>query len=153
MEIINAELIDLDIDATTKEEAIQALAKKIHRADRLNDYDGYYESVIAREELTTTGIGFGIAIPHGKSPHVKETTVAFGRLNQALDWKSLDETDVNVVFLLAVPEACQGNQHLKIIASLSRKLIHEDFRKTLQDAKNPSEILAVLNESLQAAVA
>lgn len=151
--LIMEELVDLQIAAEDKYEAIKALADKIGAADRLHDYDGYLESVIEREELTTTGIGFGIAIPHGKSQHVKETTVAFGRLQEELDWQSLDEKEVGLVFLLAVPEACQGDQHLKIIASLSRKLIHPEFRETLQNATSEAEIVALINESLAAVVA
>lgn len=153
MEIITEKLVDLGIEASTKSEAIQVLANKINEADRLYDHEGYYQSVIDRENLTTTGIGFGIAIPHGKSPHVKETTVAFGRLNDKIDWKSLDGEAVHLVFLLAVPEACQGDQHLKIIAALSRKLIHPEFRETLEQAQTNEEIVALLNESLAAVVA
>jgi PTS system fructose-specific IIA component/PTS system nitrogen regulatory IIA component len=84
---------------------------------------------------------------------VKETTVAFGRLTNYLDWQSLDGQEVGLVFLLAVPEECKGDQHLKIIASLSRKLIHQDFRETLQNAKTKEEIVNLLNGTLAAVVA
>ena len=102
--------------------------------------------------MTTTGIGFGIAIPHGKSPHVKETTVAFGRLTKQVDWQSLDGENVGLVFLLAVPEDCQGDQHLKIIAGLSRKLVHQEFRNTLQQATSDQEIVNLLTDSLAGVV-
>lgn len=153
MQVINEELVDLAIDADSKMTAINVLADRINQAGRLHDHAGYVESVVEREKLTTTGIGFGIAIPHGKSPHVKETTVAFGRLNNKVDWQSLDGENVGLVFLLAVPEECQGDQHLRIIAGLSRKLVHQEFRDTLQQASSDQEIVNLLNDSLAGVVA
>ncbi|MBO0454578.1 MULTISPECIES: PTS sugar transporter subunit IIA [Enterococcus] len=153
MQVINEELVDLSIDADSKMNAITLLADRINQAGRLHDHAGYVESVIEREDLTTTGIGFGIAIPHGKSPYVKETTVAFGRLNNKIDWQSLDGEKVGLVFLLAVPEECQGDQHLKIIAGLSRKLIHQEFRSILEQASSDQEIVDLLNDSLAGVVA
>ncbi len=152
MQVINEELVDLAIEADSKIAAINILADRINQAGRLYNHTGYIESVIERENLTTTGIGFGIAIPHGKSAHVKETTVAFGRLNQKVDWQSLDGETVNLVFLLAVPEECQGDQHLKIIAGLSRKLVHQEFRDTLAQAASNQEIVELLNDSLAGVV-
>ncbi|MDT2661987.1 fructose PTS transporter subunit IIA [Enterococcus hulanensis] len=153
MQVINEELVDLAIDADSKMSAINILADRINQAGRLHNHAGYVESVVERENLTTTGIGFGIAIPHGKSPHVKETTVAFGRLNNKIDWQSLDGENVGLVFLLAVPETCQGDQHLKIIAGLSRKLVHQEFRDTLEQAASDREIVDLLNDSLAGVVA
>ncbi|MBU5359664.1 fructose PTS transporter subunit IIA [Enterococcus raffinosus] len=153
MQIINEKLVDLAIEADSKMTAINVLAERINQEGRLHDYVGYVESVIERENLTTTGIGFGIAIPHGKSPYVKETTVAFGRLTDKVDWQSLDGENVGLVFLLAVPEECQGDQHLKIIAGLSRKLVHQEFRDTLQHAASDQEIVNLLNDSLTGVVA
>lgn len=153
MQVINEKLVDLAIEADSKMTAINVLAERINQEGRLHDYAGYVESVIERENLTTTGIGFGIAIPHGKSPYVKETTVAFGRLTDKVDWQSLDGENVGLVFLLAVPEECQGDQHLKIIAGLSRKLVHQEFRDTLQQAASDQEIVNLLNDSLAGVVA
>ena len=152
MQVINEKLIDLAIEADSKMTAINILAERINQEGRLYDHAGYVESVIERETLTTTGIGFGIAIPHGKSPHVKETTVAFGRLTKQVDWQSLDGENVGLVFLLAVPEDCQGDQHLKIIAGLSRKLVHQEFRNTLQQATSDQEIVNLLTDSLAGVV-
>ena len=151
--IITEELVDLNMEVKDYEEAIHLLAKKINASDRLHNFDGYYQSVLERERLTSTGIGFGIAIPHGKCPHVKETTVAFGRIRDAINWESLDGEDVTIVFLLAVPEACKGDEHLRIIASLSRKLIHKDFREKLITAESKENIVDLLSESLIEATA
>ncbi|MGT2934584.1 PTS sugar transporter subunit IIA [Streptococcus castoreus] len=149
MEVTRKELINLELTEETKETVIQSLAKQIDACGLIESFDTYYDSVLEREALTSTGIGFGIAIPHGKSLAVKECAVAFGRLSQEVDWESLDNEPVKMVFLLAVPESCSGNQHLKIIASLSRKLIHEDFRTSLEKSKNSQEIVDLINDCLQ----
>lgn len=152
VQVINTALVDLTVEGLSRDAVIQQLAKKIEQENRLKDFFGYMDSVMEREELTSTGIGFGIAIPHGKSVHVKETTVAFGRLKTSVEWNSLDEQPVSIVFLLAVPEECKGDQHLRIIAGLSRKLIHDEFREKLITASDKEEIVALINESLEAVV-
>ncbi|GCF93549.1 PTS fructose transporter subunit IIA [Enterococcus florum] len=147
-EVITEELVDLAVEGIKSRAVIEALAKRIESTDRLTDYAGYFQSVIDREELTSTAIGFGIAIPHGKSKHVKECTVAFGRLQQPVEWNSLDGEPVEMAFLLAVPEDCAGDEHLKIIAGLSRKLVHEEFRELLKTSTSEKEIVKVINDSL-----
>ncbi|MBL1229803.1 PTS sugar transporter subunit IIA [Enterococcus sp. BWB1-3] len=147
-EVINTELVDLSVEGLSRNEIIRHLANKIDLDDRINNFEGYFDSVIEREELTSTGIGFGIAIPHGKCSHVKATTVAFGRLKNEVDWNSLDGKNVTIVFLLAVPEECKGDQHLRMIAGLSRKLIHDEFRNKLETAEDKQEIVELINDSL-----
>lgn len=147
-DVITKELVDLSLAGRSSEEVIKNLASRIDMADRLTDFEKYYESVIERELLTSTGIGFGIAIPHGKCSQVKECTVAFGRLEEPVEWNSLDGNPVEMVFLLAVPEECAGNEHLKIIAGLSRRLVHEDFREMLKNTEDEEAVEKVIMESL-----
>lgn len=150
--IIVEDLVCLDLKANDKYGAINKLAKLLDDSNRLVDYTAYVNSVIEREELTSTGIGFKIAIPHGKCAEVKKTSIAFGRIEEGLDWGSLDNEKVHLVILLAIPCGCDGvgdgQEHLKILASLSRKLIHEDFRNTLFSCQNPKEISELLNSCL-----
>ncbi|MBO1308169.1 PTS sugar transporter subunit IIA [Enterococcus sp. 669A] len=146
--VITKELVDLATAGENSQQVIETLAQRIDTTGRISNYEGYLQSVLDREELTSTAIGFGIAIPHGKSPHVKECTVAFGRLSQPVDWNSLDGKEVEMAFLLAVPEECAGDEHLKIIAGLSRKLVHEDFREMLRTSASEEEIVQVINDSL-----
>lgn len=152
VQVITTELVDLAVEGVSRDAVIQQLAERIEQESRLESLDGYMDSVMEREALTSTGIGFGIAIPHGKSIHVRETTVAFGRLKKSVDWNSLDDQPVTIVFLLAVPEECKGDQHLRIIAGLSRKLIHDDFREKLVTASDKEEIVTLISESLEAVV-
>ncbi|MGX6979618.1 PTS sugar transporter subunit IIA [Vagococcus elongatus] len=152
MEVITRELVDLNLEATSVKEVVLSLGERIESIGRLSNFDGYIDSVMEREELTSTGIGFGIAIPHGKSEHVTSCTVAFARLTSPIEWESLDEQPVKIVFLLAVPEACKGDEHLKIIAALSRKLIHEDFRQQLETLEDEQELVEMINETLANAI-
>lgn len=144
-DIINKNLIKLNIQNNSKEEIIKELASMINNEDRLDDYDLYLEEVLKRERLTTTGIGFGIAIPHGKSITVKIPTVAVGRISEGVEWESLDENPVHVVFLLAVPEEAASNQHLKILAALSKKLMDEQFVHELFNSVDEEGILQILS--------
>lgn len=146
--VITEELINLDMKSMNKEDAIKELAKKVFQSGRIDNYDQYIESVFERESMTSTGIGFQIAIPHGKCKTVKSTTVAFGRLNDDIEWQSLDGLGARFIFLLAIPETCHGDEHLRIIAHLSRKLIHEDFREKLAVATKPQEIVQLLEGDL-----
>lgn len=144
-EIINKKLIKLDLQGNNKEEVIKELSGLIKNDGRLNDYDAYIEEVFSREELTTTGLGYGIAIPHGKCDAVDIPSVAFGRVKKGIDWASLDGEPVNLVFLLAVPKEAESDQHLRILAALSRKLIDDEFRKELLEVENEDRLLELLS--------
>ncbi|MEN8078564.1 fructose PTS transporter subunit IIA [Clostridioides difficile] len=143
-DIINENLIKLDIKKNSKEEIIKELAQLINDEKRLNNYEEYVQDVLKRESLTTTGIGFGIAIPHGKSTAVEVPTVAVGRINEGVDWDSLDGNPVKIVFQLAVPEEADSDQHLKILAALSRKLMDEDFVSALFNSQDKEGLLNLL---------
>lgn len=143
-DIINKNLIKLDLQNNNKEDIIKELASLINSEDRLSNYEEYLEEVLRRESLTTTGIGFGVAIPHGKCNAVKVPTVAVGRISKGVDWNSLDESPVQVVFLLAVPEEAASDQHLRILAALSRKLMNEQFIHELFNSFDEEELLQLL---------
>lgn len=145
-EIINEKLIKLNINSNNKEEVIKELARLIDGEERLNNFNEYVEEVLKREELSTTGIGFGVAIPHGKTKAVKVPTVVFGRTESGIEWQSLDEKPVHMVFLLAVPEEAASNAHLKILAALSRKLMNEDFRQNILEISNEKKLMQSLEE-------
>ena len=144
-EIINKNLIKLDLKGNNKEEIIKELSELIKNDGRLNDYDAYIEEVFSREKLTTTGLGYGIAIPHGKCDAVNIPSVAFGKVKKGVDWASLDEKPVYLVFLLAVPKEAESNQHLKILAALSRKLVDDEFRQELMDVESGDRLLEILS--------
>ena len=146
MMLINEDLIMLDLPAKTKEEAINLLGQKAKQAGRVSDVDGYTKAVLAREEQYSTGVGFGVAIPHGKTDAVTEPFLMFATV-KSLDWSSLDGKDVDLIFAIGVPEADSSTLHLKILSKLSRQLMKEDFRVNLRSAKTPQDIIQILKDS------
>ncbi|SFL41228.1 PTS sugar transporter subunit IIA [Halanaerobium salsuginis] len=143
--IINQDLISLDLKAVNKDQVIKKLAQLINQNGNLSSYQDYLTAVFEREEKTSTGVGREIAIPHGKSAGVVEAAVAFARLAEPIGWESFDNEAVRLVFLLAVPAESESNQHLKILSTLSRNLLNEDFKNELLQA----ESAAIANEIIQ----
>jgi len=143
--LINEALIELDLKAGTKEDAIKELADIALKEGRINDIKQYTDCVFKRENEYTTGVGNNIAIPHGKSIAVLEPTIIFGKSASGIDWNSLDDEPVNIIFLLAVPKESVGNLHLKILSMLSRKLMNEDFVTVLKNSNSKLEILEIIN--------
>ncbi len=108
-EVLKRERIAENLSAKTKEEALAKLTDLLFESGALSDKDAFLKDVLDREAVSTTGIGNGIAIPHGKSANVKETTVAIGRLENEVEWESVDDKPVKLIVLLAVnEEACCG---------------------------------------------
>jgi fructose-specific phosphotransferase system IIA component len=150
--LINKNLIKFDIDYQDKEKVIQELAGLIQRENRLNQPEDYIKEVLRREELTPTGIGYGIAIPHGKCKAVEVPTVAFGRVRKGVEWDAMDGKPVYMVFLLAVPEEAASNHHLKILAALARKILDENFRSSLLTIEDEEAMLQLLSDVLGSAL-
>lgn len=143
-ELMNADTMELDLKAATKKDAIRELAKLLENDGRINNFDTYVEAVFKREEEFSTGIGNGIGIPHGKSSAVKRPSLAFGRSRGGVEFESTDGEPVYLVFMIAVPED-SNDEHLRILAQLSRKLMHEEIRQQLMDAESKEEILAIVD--------
>lgn len=144
--LINKNLIVLNLEAKSKEDSISKLARMAERIGKVTSSGEYIQSVFEREQTCTTGIGNGIAIPHGKSKSVKEAMIAFAKCKDGLEWDSLDGKPVNVIFLLGVPEQNVDNMHLKILSQLSRKLMNEDFVALLKNAESEDEVFAALSD-------
>ncbi len=141
-QIITKELIVLDLDVNTKEEAIDELSKVLEEQGRLISCDGFLEQVFSREDLCSTAIGFDVAIPHGKCDGVKDASLAFAKLKNEIKW--CEDEVVKYVFLIAVPEAEAGDTHLKILAQISRNLMKDEFREELNKATEKSQFLELL---------
>lgn len=144
MSLLTAEHINLDLAATSQEGVIRELAKELFASGHVSDLEQFVADTMAREALGPTGIGHGIAIPHGKSAAVQTPAIAFGRSVRGLEWNSLDEEPVKLVFLLAVPEQSADNYHLKVLAALARKLIHVEFRDKLTACNDKEKLVSLL---------
>lgn len=141
--LINKELINLNLNALGKKEAIEALADMAYKAGRINNKNDYVNAVLKREEDYSTAVGFGVAIPHGKTDAVTEPFLGFAKVAD-IDWEALDNKPVDLVFIIGVPEKEAGSLHLKILAGLSRKLMKEEFRNQLREVSSEDELLQVL---------
>ncbi|PKM51766.1 MAG: PTS sugar transporter [Firmicutes bacterium HGW-Firmicutes-7] len=141
-ELISKNVIMMDLEVNNKDEVMCTLARSIEKDERLNGYNGFLKAVYDREATFPTSIGYGFAIPHGKSDYVKKSTIAFARLKNEICW-SEDEM-VRYVFMIAVPEKEAGDTHLKVLSQLSRSIMREEFRLSLKEAKTVDEIMRVL---------
>lgn len=115
----------------TKKEVITYLTTLAAGAGKIGDEKSYIDSVMEREGMASTAVGFGIAIPHGESDAVTEIFVACLNLENPIQW---DNEMVNLVFMIGVPLASRNKDHLRILAMLSRHLMKEEFRNELRSA-------------------
>ena len=146
--LITAELIDLNLEATSKEETIQKLGALAQQLGRVQDLDTYVSAVLKREESYSTSVGFGVAIPHGKTDAVLEPFLGFAKVKD-VDWNSPDGKPVDLIFIIGVPEAQAGTEHLTILAKISRNLMKEEFRQQLRNIETKEGILALIQEVIQ----
>lgn len=142
-ELTSPSAVNLDLQATDTESAIQELGALLAATGAVTDLPAYLAAVLAREAHGTTAVGFGVAIPHGKSPGVARAAVAFGRVAHRLQWPSLDDEPVRMVFLIAAPDGA-NDLHLKALSQLARMLMHEEVREKLLSARTPEEVIAAL---------
>lgn len=138
------ETMIMNLQATTKEAAIDELIASLAASGRINDQTLFKEKILAREAQSSTGIGGGIAMPHAKTTAVNEATVVFAKSQSGIDYASLDDEPAKLFFMIAAPEGA-GNMHLRTLASLSRLLIESEFIEALMNAATPDEVAALFD--------
>jgi fructose-specific phosphotransferase system IIA component len=136
---LNKNLIVYDLEAKTRKEVISKLADMLIKQGIVTDKPSYLAAVEAREAEGTTGIGDGIAIPHGKAASVRASAVVVAKLKQPVEWAALDGNPVKYVFLLSIPED-GDNEHLEILAEIASKLMDEDVRDALSRAESAEDL-------------
>ncbi|WP_217129714.1 fructose-specific PTS transporter subunit EIIC [Streptomyces sp. AC558_RSS880] len=141
-DMITAELVDLDLSADTKEAAARALAERMVALGRVTDLDGFLADVAAREAQMPTGLDGGIGIPHCRSEHVTEPTLAFGRSAAGIDFGAADGP-ADLVFLIAAP-AGADDAHLTILSSLARQLMNTGFTDALRSVGDAGAAAALI---------
>ncbi|GAA2447395.1 fructose-specific PTS transporter subunit EIIC [Streptomyces macrosporus] len=142
-ELITAELVDLDLSARTKEDAVRSLAERMVAAGRVTDIEGFLADVAAREAQMPTGLEGGIGIPHCRSEHVTEPTLAFGRSAEGIDFGAPDGRPADLVFLIAAPAGAHSD-HLSILSALARRLMDEGFTAALRNADDATATAALI---------
>ncbi|MFF4502456.1 fructose-specific PTS transporter subunit EIIC [Streptomyces sp. NPDC001401] len=143
---LTQQTVKVRLDAQEKEAAIREMAELLARSGKVADADELVRAALRREEQGTTGLGEEIAIPHAKTDAVTAPVVGFARSAEGVEWGSLDGTKARLVFVIAVPEAAAGDEHLRILALLSRKLMDAGFRERLLAAGDEQAVLGVLSE-------
>ncbi|MDF1612648.1 MAG: PTS sugar transporter subunit IIA [Stygiobacter sp.] len=138
-EILKVESIIPSMNSTDKESAIKELVYSFKDDPRVKDVDEVYHAVIEREKIMSTGVGKGFAIPHAKTNAVNEIIAAFGKLDTPIDFQSLDDQPVKLIFLLVGKENLVG-PHIKLLSRLSRMMNLDEFRENLANAKTAEEI-------------
>ncbi|MFD8450523.1 MULTISPECIES: PTS fructose transporter subunit IIABC [Streptomyces] len=141
-DMITADLVDLDLSADTKEAAARALAERMVALGRVTDLEGFLADVAAREARMPTGLDGGIGIPHCRSEHVTEPTLAFGRSTAGVDFGAADGP-ADLIFLIAAP-AGADDAHLTILSSLARQLMNAEFTAALRSAGDAAGAAALI---------
>lgn len=140
--LITADLVDLDLAATTKDDTVRLLAERMVTAGRVTDLDGFLADVAAREAQMPTGLDGGIGIPHCRSEHVTEPSLAFGRPTTPVDFGAADGP-ADLVFLIAAPAGADSD-HLSILSGLARSLMDSTFTDALRAADDPEHAAALI---------
>ena len=145
-EVLKTERVMLGLFAESKEEALEKMIDALCHDGVLSDREAFTNDVMQREEVSSTGIGNGIAIPHGKSKFVKETTVAIASLeNNNIEWETFDDQPISLIVLLAVDEEDKTGGHVRLLSQMARKLASPETCRRLTEAQTVEEIVKVFS--------
>jgi PTS system nitrogen regulatory IIA component len=142
LELLDKRMIIPQLVSTSKEGVLRELVRAIAQVEKQVDENQFMEVLLERESLGSTGIGDGVAIPHGKSKNAKRLLASFGRSLAGMDFQSMDAKPTHLFFLLVAPENSAGI-HLKALARISRLMKENAFRKRLMDANSGDEIYSL----------
>lgn len=144
-EIVANDAIEVGIKLENKEDLIQKLLELAYISGNILDFETVKSEVFKREEILSTGIGNGIALPHAKTKYVKQMTGAIIVLGAPLDYESLDNEPVEIAVLILGSENHIG-QHIRILSKISRLLSNDSFRNQLVEAENKESVMSLLKD-------
>ena len=144
-EIINVNRIKSGINVKSKKRALEALSELITQDQSQLDSSSIFDSLISRERLGSTGVGYGIAIPHGRIKNCKQITGALIHFDEGVDFDAIDNQPVDIMFALVVPEE-STDEHLQVLALLASMFNEESFREKLRNSKSNEETYQLLTE-------
>lgn len=150
-DLISSETVVANLHATSKKQVLQELSRRA--ANVTGEHErAIFDVLMERERLGTTGVGSGIAIPHGKLQSLERLHGLFARLEQPVDFQAIDERPVDLIFLLLAPESA-GADHLKALARVSRVLRDTEVCEKLRGTDTPEALFAILTEKLESEAA
>jgi fructose-specific phosphotransferase system IIA component len=144
-DILTENLVATGLPGNTKNEVIDAMIDLVASSPKVMDKEKVRKAIFEREEIMSTGVGNGFAIPHGKTDAVADIVAAFAVTAGPIDYQSLDEKPVRLVFLLVGKDNLVG-PHIKLLSRISRLMNKEEFRRRLLDLKSPREILEAFRQ-------
>lgn len=144
-DVLNEDLINISLTGTNRDECIKELIDKLATARTLKNTDSIFDAVLEREEIMTTGVGNGIAIPHCKHTDSPEFAVCLGIQSKGIDFQSIDKKNVNIIFLLVGPENNPG-LHIKLLSRISRLMSNEELRQQLLECKSDKEAFDLIHD-------
>jgi fructose-specific phosphotransferase system IIA component len=145
-ELLSPERIKIPLVSSSKDEILAELVEVVGKNASIRDLDEVLRAVRDREEVLSTGIGSGVAIPHGKSAGITDLALVAGVMPQGIDFEALDGKPVNLFFLLVGPESAAG-QHVKALSRISRLLRRDTFRVRLTEAATPEQFYSIIVEA------
>ena len=146
-DLISSDTVIANLHATSKKQVLQELSRRA--ADVTGEHErAIFDVLMERERLGTTGVGSGIAIPHGKLQSLDRLHGMFARLEQPVDFQAIDERPVDLIFLLLAPESA-GADHLKALARVSRVLRDQKICEKLRGTETPDALFAILTEKME----
>ena len=145
-DLLDKRSISLSGAPTSKSEALDQMVELMAKSGKIDDTEAYRKAVYAREEESTTGIGEGLAIPHGKCDAVNAPGLAAMVVKDGVDFDALDGAPVSLIFLIAAPNT-EDNVHLDVLSKLSVLMMDEDFANSLRNATSPEEFMAIIDKA------
>ncbi len=143
-QILQPACVKVPLESKDKESAILELVDLLNDNEPLSDREVVLEAVLTREKTRSTGIGSGIAVPHGKCKAVKELVMAIGIAGEPIDFASVDDKPVKIIILLVSPSD-QTGPHIQALARISRLMLDEEFKQALEKATSAEEVYELLN--------
>ncbi|GAM61365.1 phosphoenolpyruvate-protein phosphotransferase [Vibrio ishigakensis] len=144
--MVAEDCIILDHDLRSKEEVIKTLADNLYLTGRCRYPNKLADDLWAREDVFSTGLGFGFAIPHTKSEHIEQSAISVCRLANPIQW---GDEEAQFIIMLTLNKHAAGDQHMKIFSKLARKIMHADFREQLMKSQDASQVEALLKQELE----
>ena len=149
-DLLRKDVMLLDLQATEKKAVIEEMIQRLVDHGYVTDFETFKEGILAREALTSTGLGDGIAMPHSKNTAVKEATVLFAKSNKGVDYESLDGQPTDLFFMIAAPEGA-NDTHLAALAELSQYLMKDGFADKLRQVTSPNQVIELFNQASEKA--
>jgi len=137
-------LVEFDLKSKDKSTIIDELVELVGKSNMVTNQENLLADIKERENLVTTGVGYGVAFPHAKTKAVKGIVIAFGRSEAGIDFDAMDHRPVHLLFLIAAPEDAIG-AHLNVMARLSYVMKSEENREKLRTASSPGDVLALMD--------